>query len=235
MLGIPLVPVHRFPQSAPVTFLPAQAAADPDLQEHVRKAMAQGTHVIITTSLLIALPRAAELARLVGVDPNLRSFPTRAACTTAAGEVTVDLETPLETTAHPGDVVCTAGGKTLLLLRTVSTPDGKISLLNAHTYSQADFDAVGEVLLCPRPLGLLSLEGPPLAALRRAFRGATGPVFDSPSGVTFHPFSAMGEAGFVVQNFNAHEASVTVGMRNLTVPARGRVWVQEVQRKTPSP
>ncbi len=124
MLGIPLVPVHRFPESAPVIFLPAQAAADPDLPEHIRRAMAKGTHVIVTTSLLIALPHAAELVRMVGVDPNLRSSPTRATCTTAAGEVTLDLETPLETAARSGDVVCTAGGKTLLLLRTVSTPSG---------------------------------------------------------------------------------------------------------------
>jgi hypothetical protein len=235
MLGIALVPVHRFPGSAPVILLPAQAAADPELLEHVRRAMAQGTHIIVTTSLLIALPHAAELARMVGVDPNLRSSPMRAICTTAAGEATVDLEATLETEARSGDVVCTAEGKTVLLLRTVSTPGGRISLLNTHTYSQADFDAVGEVLLCPRPLGLLSLEGPPLAALRNAFRGATSPVFNAPSGVTFHPFSATGDAGFVVQNFNAQEASVTVGARNLTIPARGRVWIQEVQRETLSP
>ena len=149
--------------------------------------------------------------------------------------MTVDLEAPLETTARSGDVVCTAGGKTLLLLRTVSTPSGSISLLNTHTYNQADFDAVGEVLLCPRPLGLLSLDGPPLAALRKAFRGATSPIFDSPSGVTFHPFSATGDAGFMVQNFNAQEASVTAGTRHVTIPARGRVWVQDAQRETLSP
>jgi hypothetical protein len=235
MLGIPLVPVHRFPESAPVVFLPAQAATDPDLLTHMRKAMAKGTHVIVTTSLLIALPHAAELARMVRVDPNLRSSPTRAICATAAGEVTVDVEAPLETTVGSGDIACTAGGKALLLLRTASTPGGSISLLNTHTYSQADFDAVGEVLLCPRPLGLLSLDGPPLAALRKAFRGATGPVFDGPGGVTFHPFSATGDAGFVVQNFNAQEAGVTVGARRLTVPARGRIWIQEAHREMSSP
>jgi hypothetical protein len=172
---------------------------------------------------------------MVGVDPTLRSSPVHATCTTAAGEVTIDLESPLETEARSGDVVCAAGGKTLLLLRTVSTPGGNISLLNTHTYSQADFDTVGEVLLCPRPLGLLSLEGPPLAALRKAFRGTTGPVFDGPSGVTFHPFSAVIDAGCMVQSFNAQEAHVTVDMRNLTIPARGRVWVREAQRETLSP
>jgi hypothetical protein len=38
MLGIPLVPVHKFPTDAPVIFLPAQAAADPDLPDHFIKA-----------------------------------------------------------------------------------------------------------------------------------------------------------------------------------------------------
>ena len=264
MLGIPVVPVHRFPETAPVIFLPAQAAADPDLLNRVKKAMAKGTHVIVTTSLLIALPHGGALARLVGVDPNTRSSPTRASCTAGATEVMVDLEMPIETAARPGDVTCTATGKTLLLLRTASTPSGTISLLNTHTYSQADFDAIGEVLLCPRPLGLLALDGPPLSALRRAFREVTGPAFDGPSGVTFHPLSGSSERGFVVQNFNAQDVNVGIRLQvqagkpisfterfsgkplpihaidagagvvlDLTIPARGRVWIQEASRETP--
>jgi hypothetical protein len=260
MLGIPLIPVHRFPEGAPVVLLPAQAAADPGLLDHAKRAMTKGTHIIVTTSLLIALPRGDELARMVGVDPNIRSLPTRAHCASGAMEAMVDLESPLETTAGPGDVVCTAAGKTLLLLRTVSTSNGTISLLNTHTYNQADFDAVGEVLLCPRPLGLLSLEGLPLAALRRAFRGA-GVILDGPSGVTLHPFSGPSRVGFVVQNFNTRDVGVRVAVEcggptdftdrftgkslpshttalgaavevDLTIPARGRAWVQEASHET---
>jgi len=263
MLGIPVVPVHRFPETAPVVFLPAQAAADPDLLNRVKKAMAKGTHVIVTTSLLIASPHGGELARLVGADPNIRSSPTRASCTGGAAEVMVDLESPIETAARPGDVTCTAAGRTLLLLRTVSTPNGTVSLLNTHTYSQADFDAVGEVLLCPRPLGLLSLDGPPLSALRRAFRAGAESVFDGPSGVTFHPLSDPRSPGFVVQNFNTRDVIVSLRVAvepggpvdftdrfagkplpshttdssaavevGLTIPARGRAWVQEARHET---
>ena len=266
MLGIPLIPVHRFPEAAPVVLLPAQAAADPGLLSLAKKAMAKGTHVIVTTSLLIALPQGGELGRMVGVDPNIQSSPTRAKCTTGATEVMIDLESPIETAARPGDVACTVAGKTLLLLRTVSTPTGTVSLLNTHTYSQADFDAVGEVLLCPRPLGLSSLDGPPLSALRRAFRGAAGPILDGPSGVAFHPLSGSKNPGFLVQNFNARDVNVTFRMRiepngpvgftdrfsgkllpfhaadsgaavvlDLTIPARGRAWVQEASHETPPP
>ena len=263
MFGIPLVPVHEFPEGASVVLLPAQAATDPDLLTHARRAMANGTHIIITTSLLIALPHGGELTRMVGVDPNIRSSPPRATCATGATEPMIDLESPVETVARPGDVVCTASGKTLLLLRTVSVANGTISLLNTHTYSQADFDAVGEVLLCPRPLGLLSLDGPALSALRGAFHSPAGAIHDGPSGVTFHPFSGSKNPGFVVQNFNTRDVRVSVRVAvepggpvdftdrftgkllsfratdsgttvevDLTIPARGRAWVQETSHET---
>jgi len=265
MLGIPLIPVHRFPETAPVVFLPAQAAADPDLLPHIKTALAKGTHVIVTTSLLVALPQGSELARMVGVDATLRSSPTRARCLAAPTEAFIDLEAPIETAARPGDIACTASGKTLLLLRTVTAPGGEISLLNTHTYSQADFDAVGEVLLCPRPLGLLSLDGPPLSALRRAFRAGTEPILDGPSGITLHPLSDPTDPGFVVQNFNRRDVSISVrvevgpggptnftdrftGKRlssratdartavavDLTIPARGRAWIQKASHETSS-
>ena len=230
MLGIPLIPVHKFPESPPIIFLPAQAAADPDLLSHVKKAMEKGTRVIVTTGLLLALPQASELARMVGVDPNMKSSPVRASCSTGATEVMVDLESPIEAKTRPGDVVCTVGGKSFLLLRTATVSGGNISLLNTHTYSQADFDAVGEVLLCPRPLGLLALDGAPLSKLRAAFGAVAGPVLNGPSCVTYHPFSDSGNAGFVVQNFSDSEVNVTV-----TMPMEGDMAVRFIDRFSGKP
>ncbi|HNS22179.1 MAG TPA: hypothetical protein PKH24_16865 [Sedimentisphaerales bacterium] len=189
MLGIPLVPVHEFPESASTIFLPAQAAADPNLFNRVNAALDRGTNVIVTTSLLLTLPEGGRLARMLGVDPNLRSSPTRAACVGQTSEgTTVDLESPLAAD-RSDDIACTAGGRSLLLFRTVPASRGRLSLLNTHTYSQADFDAVGEVLLCPRRLGLLTLGGPALDGLRAAFREAGGPSLAGPACVTLHPFS----------------------------------------------
>ncbi|UCD49388.1 MAG: hypothetical protein JSW27_17880 [Phycisphaerales bacterium] len=250
MLGIPLVPVHRFPQNAPVIFLPAQAAADPELDAHVAKARARGAHLVMTANLLIEWPRGRELATVIGVDPDLLSGPTRATCRTEAGEVEIDLEVPIEVTPQPRDVVCEDGTRQLLLLRTAD----HLSLLNTHTYSQADFDAVGEVLLCPRPLGLLALDGPALTALRTAFAGGMPPTFDGPAGVTYHPFSGVASGACVIQNFNDQAVEISLILPpeqihlverfsgapiparasrvddavRLTfgVPARGRVWVQ---------
>lgn len=229
MLGIPIIPVHEFPETAPVMFLPAQAAADPSLPDKIRKAQERGVHLIVTTSLLIALSKSNELARLVGVVPNLKSDPIRVSLTDASTEtkgrestaVMIDLESPIK--ARPGDVTCVAGGQQILFLRTAATPSGSISLLNTHTYSQADFDAVGEVLLCPRPLGLLTMHGPALSALRSVFHNHSitesnqanhdrfrTPAFHGRSCVTFHPFYPGGDGSCVIQNFNASAVSVSV-------------------------
>ncbi len=249
MLGIPLVPVHEFPSESPVIFLPAQAAADPDLGEYVREARARGTHLIVTTNLLLAWPEGRELAAAVHVDPDFTSAPMRAVHRTGTGDIDIDLEAPIEVTPEPGDVVCADGARQLLLLRTA----GNVSLLNTHTYSQADFDAVGEVLLCPRPLGLLDLDGPALTAFRMAFTGGKRPAFEGPASVTWHPFAETDAVDGVLQNFNdgAVEVTLTVppdrmhridrfsGMPlrtradrvngavrlTFTLPARDRIWI----------
>jgi hypothetical protein len=232
MLGIPLVPVHEFPESAPVIFLPAQAAADANLLEHVNKARARGAHLIVTTSLLLALPGGNELARIVEAGTNIQSKPIRASLISLSGKtqklektnVIIDLESPIEIEAGHGDILCIFGNKQFALLAVNETPDGSISLLNTHTYSQADFDAVGEVLLCPRPLGLLTMQDPALSVLRSVFGNHLTtnndalrpsqlrlPAFDGPSCVTFHPFSVDGSC--VIQNFNNKAVNVTMTIR----------------------
>jgi hypothetical protein len=256
MLGIPLVPVHKFPTDAPVIFLPAQAAADPDLPDHINKARIKGARLIFTTNLLIASPDGDKLARMVGVEPDIQSKPTRSQLTPGSERtnVTIDLESPIEGKDGPGNIVCTSGNKKLALLTVSETSRGRIALLNTHTYSQADFDAVGEVLLCPRPLGLLGINGPTLSTLREAFGGTT---FDGPGCVTYHPFASAGSGNCVIQNFNDEAVNVTVTVNiqkdksnkfievfsqkqipirttksqkqivlRLSIPARSRVWLR---------
>jgi hypothetical protein len=256
MLGIPLVPVHKFPVNAPVIFLPAQAAADPDLLDHVNKTRTRGTHLIFTTNLLIASPDGDKLARMAGVRPDIQSKPTRARLIQESGNAnaTIDLESPIEGKAVPGNILCTSGDKQFALLTVSETPLGQIALLNTHTYSQADFDAVGEVLLCPRPLGLLGINGPALSALREAFGGT---AFEGPSCVTYHPLGPAGSGSCVIQNFNDKAVNVTVNIQkdksnkfveafsgkpisvhstgpgnrmalNMPIPARGRIWIRRV-------
>jgi hypothetical protein len=132
----------------------------------------------------------------------------------------INLESPIAAGLMSTEIVCTAGGKQLVLLSVNETPGGRIALLNTHTYNQADFDAVGEVLLCPRPMGLLDMEGSALSAFRAVFgnRMITEnsktitpkpliPVLDGPACVTIHPFD---DENCVVQNFNDKEVRITV-------------------------
>jgi len=234
MLGIPLIPVHEFPEGAPVIFLPAQAAADANLLEHINKARARGAHLIVTTSLLVASPDGDELARMVKVGTNIKSKPIRASLMSLSPKtqklektsVLIDLESPIEIEAGPGDILCTFGNKQVALLTVNETSSGSISLLNTHTYSQVDFDAVGEVLLCPRPLGLVDMQGSALSALRNVFANRSIidndafippklqlPAFDGPGCVTFHPFASSVSGSCVIQNFDDEAVNVTVTIR----------------------
>ncbi|MBL7185604.1 MAG: hypothetical protein ISS70_04710 [Phycisphaerae bacterium] len=209
MLGIPIIPVHTFPEEAPVIFLPAQAAADPDLIDHIERARARGVHLILTTSLIIASSEGDELARMAGVKADLRSEPIRAqlAQESSSKDVTVDIESPIECQAERGNIVCTSGNRQYVFLKVSDSPQGRVVLLNTHTYSQADFDAVGEVLLCPRRLGLLEMQEPALSILRDAFGGA---AFDGPGCVTYHPFGSFASGNCVIQNFNDEAVDVTL-------------------------
>jgi len=230
MLGIPIVPVHKFPENAPIIFLPAQAASDPYLINHINKAHARGAYLIITTNLLIASPDANELKRIVGISSKIKSEPIRARLLSFSPKtlkfestnVMIDLESPLEISPQPMDIVCTAGDEKLMLFSVNETPYGSIALLNTHTYNQADFDAVGEVLLCPRPLGLLDMEGTALSTFRAIFGNHIVtednktfkskpkiPVLDGPGCVTIHPFE---NGNCVVQNFNDERIKVEVAI-----------------------
>ncbi|UCG57732.1 MAG: hypothetical protein JSU70_23065, partial [Phycisphaerales bacterium] len=175
-------------------------------------------------------------ASLAGIGPGVESKPVRARLMPPSGEnrkpgtmeVLVDLESPIEAKDGEGDIACQVGDSRLALLTIRKVLGGSVALLNTHTYSQADFDAVGEVLLCPRPLGLLSIKGSSLAALRAAFGNHaiasdkagehTMPelaAFDGPSCVTLHPFAPNPRDICVVQNFNDEPVHVAV-----TVAAR---------------
>jgi hypothetical protein len=79
-------------------------------------------------------------------------------------------------------------------------------VLNTHTFSQADFDAVGEVLLAPRRLGLLELPTPWADTLRAAFTAPLGMRLEAPTRVTLQP---LGRAGYVFYNYNLGPVTIT--------------------------
>lgn len=72
MLGLPLVPCHQFPTTAPVAFFPAQAASDPEFVSKLEGFVKRGQTAIITSGL------AARLETSTSVEAkNIVVFPVR--------------------------------------------------------------------------------------------------------------------------------------------------------------
>ena len=159
MFGIPLMPMAYYPENEATIFLPTQAAADPEIVRKVMASHRQGKRIIMTAGFLAKVADKGKLSKLSGIlKPEV-------------GVISVDKiildgsETPLE---KPLDLEATLEIKNAIAMLEVKwgnstvpfltkSKDGQLYVLNSHTFSEADFKAVGEVLLCPRPLGLLDL------------------------------------------------------------------------------
>ena len=87
-----------------------------------------------------------------------------------------------------------------------------VAVINTHTFSQADFDAVGEVLLCPRQLGLLELPKSWANQIRSVFNTEENTVLDAPSRVTFQQ---LGDGSFVVHNYNQEKVTVEIRLPDI--------------------
>ena len=109
-------------------------------------------------------------------------------------------------------------GSAEILLKTAgknSTPflvrNKNVAVINTHTFSQADFDAVGEVLLCPAQIGLLELPRNWMNAIRQVFSSEDLPELDAPSRVTFQQL----DDGSIVMHNNP--SRVTVRMKKTRI------------------
>jgi hypothetical protein len=118
-------------------------------------------------------------------------------------------------------------------------------VINSHTFSQQDFDAVGEVLLCPRQLGLLELPKPWINTIRSAFQSKEMPLLDAPSRVAMQQ---LADNSLVIHNYNQERTEVQIQLVNtakyidaftgkpinsneqdhkLTMEPRSRIWIKE--------
>lgn len=223
MLGIPLVPVHRYPENAKVVFLPTQAAADEGIFPKVEKSLANGTTVIFTTGFLAAAKDGEKLAALAGVHYPVKPEPVSAA------KIMVNNKTePVKYGLDLESRISLAGGISLLhavtpegpvpLLIKSGNPDARIYTLNTHTFSQKDFDKVGEVLLCPKPPGLLEIPESWANTLREPFNSGLGIQLKAPTRIVIQP---LGSSGWLLHNYSKKSAQMTLktsapGKTNLT-------------------
>jgi hypothetical protein len=209
MFGISLVPDSKYPENASVIFLPTQAATDSLIAEKVEKSLNEGKKIVMTAGFLARAKNGEKLAQLAGISYPLVAEQISTQIVLNEGK-TDSIKFPLQTDYRlvPADasVILETDGKnnTPFLLQNKTK---NVAVINTHTFSQADFDAVGEVLLCPRQIGLLELPKTWVNQIRSVFKAEEKMVLDAPSRITFQQ---LGDGSFVVHNYNQENTTVVV-------------------------
>ncbi len=248
MFGIPLVPASQYPDDAEVVFLPTQAATDVDIFKKIQKSLRNGTRIILTTGFLESASEGSELSKMAGIAPPVISKPLKAQYV-ITNDKNVELDLPLEMESR----LAVSSAEIMLeaLVEDESIPyltgnkENNIFVLNAHTFSQADFDAVGEVLLCPKPLGMLKLPEQWANKIREVFNTTLHYHMDAPVKVSLQ---TLGNGDIVIHNYNDEEIearlkqvngqyidvitkkeiSIESGVALLNMAARSKVWLKSI-------
>jgi len=211
MFGVSLVPVSQYPENSSVIFLPTQAAADRDIVPKIISSLDKGAKIILTTGFLVNANGNEQLARMAGVKLSTNTLRNNHQFILNNGH-TEKLKFPLTT-----EYQIVPDGSRVLLQTSDNQPflvqNKNLYLINTHTFSQQDFDAVGEVLLCPRQIGLLELPRSWMNMIRSAFHPKDEPVLDAPSRVSIQTLS---DHSFVIHNYNQERTVV-----NITLPESG--------------
>ncbi|MDZ4858314.1 MAG: hypothetical protein SGI88_04970 [Candidatus Hydrogenedentes bacterium] len=250
MLGIPVVPSSQLPAGSRVIFLPAQAASDPGIGLFVRKAIAQRATIVMTPGFLATVPARDDMVRLAGLQGKITLTPMQATSMRTKGEEhAIPHGLSLAGNLFLGEakplLMANVGDKRVPFFTQHTVDGASIYVLNTRTFSQADYDAAGEVLLPPRRLGLIALPQAAVEVIRDAFTRPLGYTMDAPARVTLQP---LGAAGYMIQNYNDRSVTVRLsapygGEGRLTdqfsgksyasaddveimIGARGRAWLQ---------
>lgn len=224
MLGIPFVPTAQWPEQAAVILLPTQAASDAAIADKILAVLSQSKRIIVTAGFLNRCQNK-KLLELAGV--RMQNENPFSADAIACDGIEYTLQTPLQLA---GDLVVTDSQELLTVARqnekvpfltSKQTATGQICVLNSHTFSQQDFDRIGEVLLAPTKLGLVDLPDAPLQALRQLFIKPLGIELDAPGRVTCQ---SMGQDNWFMQNYN--DVPVKIKFRSKHTQRNGakEVW-----------
>ncbi|MCC6795613.1 MAG: hypothetical protein IT366_10885 [Candidatus Hydrogenedentes bacterium] len=250
MLGVPLVPTAFPPAGARVVFLPTQAAGDPAIATFIRNAIAQKVTLVMTTGFLATAPMRDDLVRYAGVRGPIKLDPLRAMSMRIKGADHafvhgLDLAANLALDSAKPLLMADVGGKKVPFFTVNETDGAKVYVLNTRTFSQADYDAVGEVLLPPRQLGLMELPEAAVNTIREAFTLPLGYKMEAPVRVTLQP---LGPSQFVIQNYTSANCAVRLSASfaakgkirdqfsgrtytpqgrqiDIPIPSRSRVWL----------
>ena len=242
MFGISLIPDSKYPENSDVIFLPTQAATDRNILPKIQKSLDKGAKIIMTTGFIVNAHEGEKLAEMAGINYSTTASYSSNETIISEGN-TFKLKFPLSM-----DYQIRVNQAIVLLKTTSNEPflvkNKNLYVINPHTFSQQDFDAVGEVLLCPRQIGLLELPRPWVNTIREAFSSKERPVLDAPSRISMQHLS---DDSFVLHNYNQEtavlnlqltkEGSFIDGFSGKPIPSNGknmhldmaprsRIWVK---------
>ena len=209
MVGLPIVPVAKFPSGWPVIFLGSQAAADHDLLASIKRELARGATLVLTPALLRRIDRQAANMAGVTVSPQLQPG--------MAGGLEVDLS--LAVTRAETRVSIPADGKPVPLVTMRKNGRGRILVANVRAFS-GDYPKDPEWIFPPEKLGLPELAQPLADALRRDLLKPLKTSLAAPSKVAFYMLSDAS----VLYNFRNEPVEVKLDGKVIQVPANGLVW-----------
>jgi hypothetical protein len=209
MLGVSIIPESVYPENARVVFLPTQAASDTVIYPKIIKSIQSGSKIIMTSGFIANARDGEKLARLAQIKWPLPVLNSEAGSVVSDGSL-YNLKFPLlfdyRIIPDSAEVLLRTGGLEASSFL-VQNFNGNVFVINTHTFSQKDFEAAGEHLLCPRQIGLPELPQSWVNKIRVSFFAEGDPVIDAPSRVSFQRLS---DAGFFINNYNQEDISLHI-------------------------
>lgn len=255
MLGVPLVPYSKYPEKEKIIFLPVQAAKDAEILTKVKHSIEKGATLIFTAGFLFNAKNGEELAKLAGVKYPVDIHVGKATHVIVDGvkkEILhgLDYESKIELTTGKALLIAIQNSQEIPFFVKSSSGKSNIYTLNSHTFSQADFDAVGEVLLSPKPLGLLEMPVAWVNIFRNEINAALNFELEAPTRIVIQP---MGEFSWMFHNYNQKKEDLVFSKNGLSkldlingftgeslelsgnslqlsLEPRSRIWVKENNR-----
>lgn len=224
MIGLPILPVAKYPEDADVAFLPVQAAADAALLDKMRRHLDHGATLVVTPALVRALgPWAAGLA---GVELGPTNAPASVRAVQIAGDplaldVPLELDAAVEADGCEVPVLAATEGRQVPFLTRKAVGRGQVLVLNVRTFSEQDFGKNGEWLLAPKQLGLPRIPQALADTIRTRLLSPLRLDFRAPSGVGLMLFGKEACA----YSFRDDPARIQFGSKALDLPAHRLVFL----------
>lgn len=230
MLGIPLIPHSSYPENEPTLFLPTQAATDPAIVSKIKTSIEKGKRVIMTSGFLATVKDDGLLSEIAGISkPTIQPISAESIVLNGTVEIlnrSLDLEANIE--VKDASVILTAMVNNQPVPFLTSSNNGQLFVLNTHTFSNKDFEAVGEVLLSPRKLGLLDLPSNWIKTIREVFNSNLKFNLQAPSRVSIQ---SLENGDFVIHNYNKEDTTIILENNSLKSPIRDVFTKQKLTSK----